>query len=383
MNNIARYFPKVTPGTERKSNKRPVEQMSKHHPDDNDGEESMEQTPKHHYYQHDDEEEEDLRLDLDLDDMKGFTQVYCTQGDIFEEEESDEEEKDAEAIDFTQEEVAIDDIQVPDESVPQRRESFHQDTDYQVSIDVDNNIRRIFKLGESFTSNVNIAWLCKKNKVPAKVKVTDVIYTIQQFQTVGMKKMAKCKVFIPLYQTVPDDHERNKVQKQAPNTYVTLRYSELIELRKLVKLVPEDQVPGNDSLVYSVDLDSGHMSLKYEIAYEEEKGAKKAFLMLDDIPNQRPIVLDLFAGGGGMATGFSDQGFDDKYMVESDPQAAATLKLNHPKATVYEERVENFLAKAKAGNRCYPTPQDVHHVHASSPCQGTFERKRSRAILVF
>ena len=70
--------------------------------------------------------------------------------------------------DFTQEEEEINvsamkqELLAPSEP---RKNAFHKDTEQQVSIDV-MGIQRIFKLGESFMSNVKAGKLCKENNVP-------------------------------------------------------------------------------------------------------------------------------------------------------------------------------------------------------------------------
>ena len=89
-------------------------------------------------------------------------------------------------------------------------------------------------------------------------------------------------------------------------------------------------------------------------------------------PPRTPVVLELFAGCGGMSEGFKQAGFDVKYMVEENPAAAATLRCNS-RGTVFEEDVNLFLKKCEATQgrvRCYPRKGDVDHLHASPPCQG-------------
>ena len=41
-------------------------------------------------------------------------------------------------------------------------------------------------------------------------------------------------------------------------------------------------------------------------------------------------VVDLFAGCGGLSTGFEQAGFNSVLAVEMDESAAETYKLNHP-----------------------------------------------------
>ena len=50
--------------------------------------------------------------------------------------------------------------------------------------------------------------------------------------------------------------------------------------------------------------------------------------------NARPILVDLFAGAGGLSLGFEQAGFDVVAAVEYDPIHAATHELNFPYSTV-------------------------------------------------
>ena len=166
-----------------------------------------------------------------------------------------------------------------------------------------------------------------------------------------------------MYDAFPHPDEKASIRESHRDAKDTLRKLERVELRKLRRLVPESEGP-DDDLRLSVTL--GAM---YNIEFEIPKTSRGSFYMLPDF--ESPTVIEFFAGAGGMSTGFSNAGFDARGMVEKDPQAAATLKINHlkGKARVYEESVENFLKKAKATIRCYPQPDQVHHINASSPCQ--------------
>jgi DNA (cytosine-5)-methyltransferase 1 len=92
---------------------------------------------------------------------------------------------------------------------------------------------------------------------------------------------------------------------------------------------------------------------------------------------RKPVVVDLFAGGGGMGQGFKEAGFYCRYNVEKDYSAVATLQCNHQldgifgeEAIIFDEDVETFLQKVHDKDPAYPQMGDVDHVHASPPCQG-------------
>ena len=59
-------------------------------------------------------------------------------------------------------------------------------------------------------------------------------------------------------------------------------------------------------------------------------------------PHHRPTVVELFAGGGGMALGFERAGYDHVALVESDRHAAATLRHNRPHWNVIKDDIRNI-----------------------------------------
>lgn len=333
---------------------------------------------------------DDVELDMDDDDLLEFTQqAYCTQADLLDETESEfEDDGMTQTHDFTQqeeeeeEEIIVSAMQ--QELLKPRKNAFHKDTEQQVSINV-MGIQRIFKLGESFMSNVKAGKLCKENNVPDN-HVEDAIYTIRKFytDTNTLKKTADCRVRIPVYDTLPTLSETRRLKRHHPNKYVTLAKTERIALSKLDKLIivmassSSSSTPNGllkDELLYSVELKSS----MYSIAFEEPRGVKS----FDMMEGATPTVLDIFAGCGGMSTGFERAKFHVKWMVEMNPQAASTLKLNHRRhGRVYAETTESFLNKAKAGLKLYPLPHEVHHVHASSPCQGMHTKYDNDSTLV-
>ncbi|MFL6312552.1 MAG: DNA cytosine methyltransferase [Terriglobales bacterium] len=80
------------------------------------------------------------------------------------------------------------------------------------------------------------------------------------------------------------------------------------------------------------------------------------------------MVIDLFAGAGGMTLGFEWAGFDVKAAVEYDPIHAATHKFNFPSSTVICRSVSDIDgAKVRAA---VSLPEDVDVVCGGAPCQG-------------
>ena len=83
----------------------------------------------------------------------------------------------------------------------------------------------------------------------------------------------------------------------------------------------------------------------------------------------RPIVVDLFAGAGGMSLGFEQAGFDVAAAVEYNPVAAAVHEFNFPQAAVLCESVVNLTgAEIRAGSRI--GAQKITCVIGGPPCQG-------------
>jgi DNA (cytosine-5)-methyltransferase 1 len=59
--------------------------------------------------------------------------------------------------------------------------------------------------------------------------------------------------------------------------------------------------------------------------------------------------LEICAGAGGQALGLEQAGFEHVALVESDPDACATLRANRPRWQVYEEDVREFDATPFCG----------------------------------
>lgn len=94
--------------------------------------------------------------------------------------------------------------------------------------------------------------------------------------------------------------------------------------------------------------------------------------------HERPIVVDLFAGAGGLSLGFEQAGYDVAAAVELDPIHAATHEYNFPYATTLCRDVstvtgDEIRSKTGIGRR------EVHAVVGGAPCQG-FSLMGKRAL---
>lgn len=111
------------------------------------------------------------------------------------------------------------------------------------------------------------------------------------------------------------------------------------------------------------------------VLYEESDSSTFAYYIENgeqlSVPSQkqRPIVLDLFAGGGGMSIGLERAGFNVKYKVDNEPSACDTLEKNFPNTLVYRMSLRRFLEEHKAGQTKI-FPSTIVLLHGSPPCQG-------------
>lgn len=81
--------------------------------------------------------------------------------------------------------------------------------------------------------------------------------------------------------------------------------------------------------------------------------------------SNRPTVLDLFCGAGGMSLGFEQAGFDVVAGVEIDPVHAAVHSYNFPNCRVYREDITTLT-----GKRIVNENGHIDVVIGGPPCQG-------------
>ncbi len=85
--------------------------------------------------------------------------------------------------------------------------------------------------------------------------------------------------------------------------------------------------------------------------------------------NQKPIVIDLFSGAGGLSLGAARAGFDVRGSVEIDPHASQTHQLNFPKTIHLKESVSDHTGDSML--RFFNLKKgEVAGVVGGPPCQG-------------
>lgn len=82
-----------------------------------------------------------------------------------------------------------------------------------------------------------------------------------------------------------------------------------------------------------------------------------------------PVAIDLFAGAGGLGSGFRREGYRVALAVEAERHAAQTYRLNNPGVPVIEAQITE-KTRAAALRRYMPGTAKVDVLLAGPPCQG-------------
>lgn len=85
--------------------------------------------------------------------------------------------------------------------------------------------------------------------------------------------------------------------------------------------------------------------------------------------SEAPVAVDLFAGAGGLGSGFRREGYHLALAVEANRHAAQTYRLNNPGVPVVEATI-NAKTRAASLRRYMPQIKQVSVLLAGPPCQG-------------
>jgi DNA (cytosine-5)-methyltransferase 1 len=83
----------------------------------------------------------------------------------------------------------------------------------------------------------------------------------------------------------------------------------------------------------------------------------------------KPVAIDLFAGGGGMSYGFKEAGFTVPFACDIDKDAAKTYLANHPETVYIIRDIHHMKAKEVLGSTGLQRG-DITTIIAGPPCQG-------------
>jgi len=85
--------------------------------------------------------------------------------------------------------------------------------------------------------------------------------------------------------------------------------------------------------------------------------------------DRSPVAVDLFAGAGGLGSGFRKAGYEIALAVEAERHAAQTYRLNNPGVPVVEALIEGGT-RASSLRKWMPNTGAIDVLLAGPPCQG-------------
>lgn len=99
----------------------------------------------------------------------------------------------------------------------------------------------------------------------------------------------------------------------------------------------------------------------------------RKFLLTHRLKEQRkerdgPVVVDLFAGAGGLSHGLSQAGYDIHWAIDIEPDAVATYRLNHPEVP-HQNVVCGDVTEIDIPLKIRETAPDPDLIVGGPPCQ--------------
>lgn len=142
------------------------------------------------------------------------------------------------------------------------------------------------------------------------------------------------------------------------------------ELTALKKLLGKD---GFNKLVDAVNFSNSHPAVKPLLSRLSNSERKK----LQEIPTDKPTIVDLFCGAGGLSLGFIEAGY--RVVLANDIQdvCCETYKYNHPELP--SERV--VLGDIRQVLDDFSIPEPVDLVVGGPPCQGFSSANKHHKVI--
>jgi len=106
----------------------------------------------------------------------------------------------------------------------------------------------------------------------------------------------------------------------------------------------------------------------YTLSYRFRNNARP---LKPSLRGDRPVVLSLYSGCGGLDLGFEKEGFFIGSMVEESSIVSDTLKMNFCNDTIFNITVRSFVEHCKkGGGDIFPKRGYFNHINSGCPCQG-------------
>ncbi len=124
----------------------------------------------------------------------------------------------------------------------------------------------------------------------------------------------------------------------------------LLELAESIGLVERQELEGECAWTLT---EGGYefRSLAHWRFWQNRLGSAfdNLFLGIDDLPENRPAIVDLFCGAGGLSLGFESAGFTACLAVDDDELACRSFKSNFPHCHVIQADVGNLTSILSKG----------------------------------
>ena len=146
----------------------------------------------------------------------------------------------------------------------------------------------------------------------------------------------------------------------------------LLELAELIGFVERQQLKG-ESAWTSTEEGHAFRSLPHWRFWQVGLSTKfnNLFLSIDDLPENRPPIIDLFCGAGGLTLGFESAGFSTCLAVDNDELACKSFKTNFPRCQAVQDDILKVASTLDKGSlpEFGITPGKLWGIIGGPPCQ--------------